>query len=137
MSTRLVSELLASKSQELFTIAPEETVQEALEVMAAKRISSLPVTRGADLVGILSERDYIRQSVPKRVAPWDVLVMDIMTAQVIAVSSNTTIRECMELMSRHRFRHLPVVDGKTLVGMLSISDIVRSLRPARIDFSPD
>jgi CBS domain-containing protein len=137
MSTRLVSELLASKSQELFTIAPEATVQEALEVMAAKRISSLPVTRGADLVGILSERDYIRQSVPKRVAPWDVLVMDIMTAQVIAVSSNTTIRECMELMSRHRFRHLPVVDGKTLVGMLSISDIVRSLRPARIDFSPD
>jgi len=137
MSTCVVRELLASKNRELFTILPEATVQKALEVMAAKRISSLPVTRGADLVGILSERDYIRQSVPKRVAPWDVLVKDIMTAHVISVSSNTTIRECMELMSRHRFRHLPVVDGKTLVGMLSISDIVRALRPARIDFPPD
>jgi CBS domain-containing protein len=137
MSTRMVSELLASKNRELFTIVPEATVQDALEVMATKRISSLPVTRGADLVGILSERDYIRQSVPKRVAPWDILVKDIMTADVISVSSNTTIRECMELMSRHRFRHLPVVDGKTLVGMLSISDIVRALRPARIDFPPD
>ncbi|MGD0493621.1 MAG: CBS domain-containing protein [Steroidobacteraceae bacterium] len=128
---------MASKNRELFTIVPEATVQDALEVMATKRISSLPVTRGADLVGILSERDYIRQSVPKRVAPWDILVKDIMTADVISVSSNTTIRECMELMSRHRFRHLPVVDGKTLVGMLSISDIVRALRPARIDFPPD
>jgi CBS domain-containing protein len=137
MSTRVVRELLASKNRELFTILPEATVQEALEVMATKRISSLAVTRGADLVGILSERDYIRQSVPKRVAPWDVLVKDIMTAHVISVNSNTTIRECMELMSSHRFRHLPVVDGKTLVGMLSISDIVRALRPARIDFPPD
>ena len=137
MSTRVVRELLASKNRELFTILPEATVQEALEVMATKRISSLPVTRGADLVGILSERDYIRQSVPKRVAPWDVLVKDIMTAHVLSVSSNTTIRECMELMSRHRFRHLPVVDDKTLVGMLSISDIVRALRPARIEFPPD
>ncbi len=105
--------------------------------MAAERISSLPVTQGADLVGILSERDYIRQSVPKRVAPWDVLVKDIMTAHVISVSSSTAIRECMELMSRHRFRHLPVVDDTTLVGILSISDIVRALRPARIDFPPN
>jgi CBS domain-containing protein len=112
-------------------------VQEALEIMASKRISSLPVTRGADLVGILSERDYIRQSVPRRIAPWDVLVRDIMTKNVICVTSDTTLRACMDLMSSHRIRHLPVVDGKTLVGMLSISDIVPALRPARIDFSPD
>jgi CBS domain-containing protein len=137
MSTRVVGELLASKNRQLFTILPEATVQEALEIMASKRISSLPVTRGAELVGILSERDYIRQSVPRRIAPWDVLVKDIMTADVICVTSDTTIRECMELMSNHRFRHLPVVDGKTLVGMLSISDIVRALQPARIDFPPD
>ena len=134
MSIRVVGELLASKDRQLFTILPEATVQEALEIMASKRISSLPVTRGADLVGILSERDYIRQSVPKRIAPWDVLVKDIMSKKVICVTSNTSVRECMELMSTHRFRHLPVVDGKTLVGMLSISDIVRALRPARIDF---
>lgn len=134
MSTRIVRDLLAGKNGELLTILPEATVQQALEVMAAKRISSLPVTQGSALVGILSERDYIRQSVPKRLAPWDVLVKDIMTANVISVNSDTSIRECMELMSRHRFRHLPVVDDTTLVGILSISDIVRALRPARIDF---
>jgi CBS domain-containing protein len=136
MSTRVVRELLQGKDHQLFTILPEATVQEALEIMASKRISSLPVTRGENLAGILSERDYIRQSVPKRIAPWDVLVKDIMTVNVISVTSDTAIRECMELMSRHRFRHLPVVDGKTLVGMLSISDILRALRPARIDFPP-
>jgi CBS domain-containing protein len=136
MSTRVVRELLQGKDHQLFTILPEATVQEALEIMASKRISSLPVTRGENLAGILSERDYIRQSVPKRIAPWDVLVKDIMTVNVISVTSDNTIRECMELMSRHRFRHLPVVDGKTLVGMLSISDILRALRPARIDFPP-
>jgi CBS domain-containing protein len=132
MSISVVSELLASKNSELFTILPEATVQEALEIMASKRISSLPVMRGADLIGILSERDYIRQSVPRRIAPWDVLVKDIMTKNVICVTSDTAIRECMKLMSSHRFRHLPVVDGETLVGMLSISDNVRALEPARI-----
>jgi CBS domain-containing protein len=136
MSACVVSELLASKNSQLFTILPEATVQEALEIMAAKRISSLPVTRGTDLIGILSERDYIRQSVPRRIAPWDVLVRDIMTENVICVTSDTAIRECMKLMSKHRFRHLPVVDGETLVGMLSISDIVRALQPASIDFPP-
>lgn len=136
MSTRVAGDLLAGKDRQLFTIAPEATVQEALEIMASKRISSLPVTRGADLVGILSERDYIRKSVPKRIAPWDVIVKDIMTEKVISVTSKTAIRECMELMSSHRFRHLPVVDGKKLIGMLSISDILRALRPARIDY-PD
>jgi len=136
MSTRVVSELLEGKGRELFTVSPEATVQQALEIMVAKRISCLPVTRGGDLAGILSERDYIRKAVPKRVAPWDVLVRDIMTEKVICVTPVDTIRECMELMCGNRIRHLPVVDGKTLVGILSISDIVRALRPANIDFPP-
>jgi len=136
MSTRVVSELLASKDRQLFTVSPEATVQEALETMVTSRISSLPVTSGANLVGIFSERDYIRKAVPKRVAPWDILVKDHMTENVICVTSANTIRECMELMCSNRIRHLPVVDGKLLVGMLSISDIVRALRPARIDFPP-
>jgi CBS domain-containing protein len=136
MSTRLVSELLANKDRQLFTVSPEATVQEALETMVTSRISSLPVTSGTNLVGIFSERDYIRKAVPKRVAPWDILVKDIMTENVICVTSDNTIRECMELMCSNRIRHLPVVDGKILVGMLSISDIVRALQPARIDFPP-
>jgi CBS domain-containing protein len=136
MSTRVVRDLLEGKVQQLLTILPEATVQEALEIMASRRISSLPVTIGADLVGIFSERDYIRRAVPKRIAPWDVLVKDIMTKEVVCVTMDNTIRECMELMSSHRFRHLPVVDAKLLVGMISISDILKALRPARIDFPP-
>lgn len=136
MSTRAVSELLEIKDQQLFTVSPEATVQEALEMMVTKRISSLPVTRGADLVGIISERDYIRKAVPKRVVPWDILVKNIMTENVICVTRDNTIQECMEIMCNNRIRHLPVVDGKTLVGMLSISDIVRMLRPAHIEFPP-
>jgi len=134
MSTRVVSELLASGDRQLFTISPEATVQEALETMVTRRISSLPVTSGANLVGIFSERDYIRKAVLKRLAPWDILVKDLMTEKVICVTSDNTVRECMELMSSNKFRHLPVIDAKKLVGMLSISDILKALRPARIDF---
>jgi CBS domain-containing protein len=134
MSTRVVRDLLKGKDQLLFTVAPDTTVQAALEIMASKRVSSLPVMTGSELVGIFSERDYIRRAVPKRIAPWDVLVKDLMTEKVICVTSDHTVRECMELMSSNKFRHLPVVDAKKLVGMLSISDILKALRPARIDF---
>jgi CBS domain-containing protein len=134
MSTRVVRNLLEGKSQPLYTVAPDATVQAALEIMASRRISSLPVMIGTDLVGIFSERDYIRRAVPRRIAPWDVLVKDLMTDKVISVTLDSTIRECMELMSSHKFRHLPVVDAKRLIGMLSISDILQALRPARIDF---
>jgi CBS domain-containing protein len=134
MPTRLVKDLLTGKESRIFTIAPDATVQEALEVMVSNRISSLPVTRESELVGILSERDYIRKAVPRRVLPWDMLVQEIMTVDVICVAPADTIQECMRLMSTNRIRHLPVVDGTALIGMLSISDIVRALRPARIDF---
>jgi CBS domain-containing protein len=134
MSTRVVRDLLQGKDQQLFTVAPDATVQAALEIMASKRVSSLPVMIGSELVGIFSERDYIRRAVPKRIAPWDVLVKDLMTDKVICVTADQSVRECMELMTGNKFRHLPVVDGKKLVGMLSISDILKALRPARIDF---
>jgi CBS domain-containing protein len=134
MSTRVVRDLLKGKDQQLFTVAPDATVQAALEIMASKRVSSLPVMVGSELVGIFSERDYIRRAVPKRIAPWDVLVKDLMTDKVICVTADQSVRECMELMTGNKFRHLPVVDGKKLVGMLSISDILKALRPARIDF---
>ena len=134
MSTRVVRDLLQGKDQQLFTVAPDATVQAALEIMASKRVSSLPVMIDSELVGIFSERDYIRRAVPKRIAPWDVLVKDLMTDKVICVTADQSVRECMELMTGNKFRHLPVVDGKNLVGMLSISDILKALRPARIDF---
>lgn len=136
MSTRTVGELLQGKDDQVYTVSPEASVQEALELMVAKGISSLPVTRGGTLVGIVSERDYIRKAVPRRIVPWEVRVQEIMTQAVICVTRNDTIRDCMERMTSNRIRHLPVVEGDTLIGMLSISDILRALRPARIDF-PD
>ena len=92
------------------------------------------MVQGNRLVGIISERDYIRKAVPRRVAPWDLQVRDLMTAQVICVSPSATIQECMERMSGNRIRHLPVLEGERLIGVLSITDVVRALRPARIDF---
>jgi CBS domain-containing protein len=134
VSTHLVKDLLQQKDAGLFTTTPETTVQDALEIMVSKGISSLAVLSGQELVGIISERDYIRKAVPKRIVPWEIKVRDIMTANVISVTSENTVRECMELMSSKRIRHLPVVDGKALIGMLSITDIIRALKPARIDF---
>jgi CBS domain-containing protein len=134
MATRTVGELLQAKDDHVFTISPEASVQEALELMVVESISSLPVTRGAELVGIVSERDYIRKAVPRRLVPWEIRVQEIMTQEVMCVTRSNSIQECMELMTSNRIRHLPVVEGRTLVGMLSISDIVRALRPARIDF---
>lgn len=134
MATRSVGQLIQSERREVFTVAPEATVQEALERMAEKRISSLPVTEGGALVGILSERDYIRKAVTRRIAPWDLQVRELMTRDVITVTRQDSIETCMELMTSRRIRHLPVVEGQRLVGMLSISDIVRALRPAKIEF---
>ena len=134
MATRLVSDLLEGRDSSVFTVSPEATVQEALEVMVSKSISSLPVTQAAEVVGIVSERDYIRKAVPRRIVPWEIRVREIMTKEVICVTRDDTIQKCMELMSSNRIRHLPVVHAKALIGMLSISDIVRALRPARIDF---
>jgi CBS domain-containing protein len=134
MSSHLVKDILQQKATVIFTTAPDATVQDALELMVSKSISSLPVISQGELVGIISERDYVRKAVPKRIVPWEIKVRDIMTADVISVTSENTVRECMELMSGKRIRHLPVVDGKALIGMVSITDIIRALRPARIDF---
>lgn len=128
-----VQDLLDSKKNYLLTIRPDQTVQEALEIMAANRISSLPVTEHDRLVGIVSDRDYVRKVAPKRIVPWNVKVMEIMTQQVVSVTRFDSIRECMRLMSARGFRHLPVLADRKLVGIVSITDVVRALSrsPAR------
>jgi CBS domain-containing protein len=89
MSTRVVRDLLKGKDQQLFTVAPDTTVQAALEIMASKRVSSLPVMVGSELVGIFSERDYIRRAVPRRIAPWDVLVKELDGRDEVVLTSGT------------------------------------------------
>ncbi|MDQ3197359.1 MAG: CBS domain-containing protein [Burkholderiales bacterium] len=125
-----VQQLLDSKPHSVVTIAEEVPVQEALELMARHKISALPVVSGSRLAGIVSERDYIRKAVPKRVAPWDITVGEIMTRDVFTVARSDSINACMDLMCANRIRHLPVMHGEALVGMLSITDVLRALRGA-------
>jgi CBS domain-containing protein len=122
-----VKELLEEKShKDLLTVRPDQPVQDALEIMAAHHISSLPVIEGTTLRGIISERDYIRKVVPRRVPPWEVLVREIMTESVICVTPERSVRDCMRLMTDNAIRHLPVVNAEgNLIDMVSITDVLR------------
>jgi CBS domain-containing protein len=117
--------LRAKQSQGVFTIAPGVTVLEALKVMAEKNVGALPVTEGGKLIGIISERDYARKGVLNGRSSVGTAVQDIMTRSVITVTTRQSIRECMSLMTDRHLRHLPVIDGDQLVGLLSIGDLVK------------
>ena len=127
-----VQQILDTKSStEVLTVSPDETVQSAIEIMAYKHVSSLPVVDGANLVGIISERDYIRKAAPERQLPWKIFIKDYMTRKVIHVTPEETVDNCMTIMTEKRIRHLPVMQGSALVGMVSISDLIRIRREGR------
>ncbi len=127
-----VGHLLEKKSNKIFTIKPENTLQEAMEIMAKEQISSLPVVGDNNsLIGIISERDYIRKAVPERKVPWEITVGDYMTADVISVTKSDYLQECMKIMSSNRIRHLPVLEDGDMIGLISITDVVRTLRSVR------
>jgi len=127
-----VGHLLEKKRNNIFTIKRDDSVQAALEIMAREKISSLPVVDDqGQLIGIISERDYIRKAVPERKAPWDVTVNDLMTENVLTVKQSDFLQECMKIMTTNRIRHLPVMNDDSLLGILSISDVVSALRSAR------
>lgn len=119
-----VSELLKGRENTLWHVHPEDTVFEALELLAQHEVGALMVMAQGRLVGIVSERDYTRKVALQGRNSRDTPVAEIMTRNVIVVSSATRTRECMALMSQHRIRHLPVVDGGTVLGMISIRDIM-------------
>ncbi len=120
-----VSQILDSKGHDVFSVTSDITVFEALKVMGEKNIGALPIIENGELKGIFSERDYARKVVLKNKTSRETLVSDIMTPNVITVSPNQNIDDCMELMSTKRIRHLPVVDDGKVVGLLSISDLVK------------
>ncbi|HST44842.1 MAG TPA: CBS domain-containing protein [Luteimonas sp.] len=124
---RTVRQLLASKTPEVFAVAPEVPVLEAIRLMAEKRIGAVLVLAGPHLAGILSERDYARKIVLDGRSSRDTPVADIMTAQVITVGLGHSVQACMELMTGHRIRHLPVVDGEQVLGVVSIGDLVKAV----------
>ena len=124
-----VSSVLRRKASDrnLLSISPDASVYEAIAMMAENSIGALLVVSNGRLVGILSERDYARKVVLQSRSSKDTHVGDIMTSPVVTVSPAHTVEECMRLMTDKRIRHLPVVDGSTIAGIVSIGDLVRSV----------
>ncbi|MDQ2778377.1 MAG: CBS domain-containing protein [Pseudomonadota bacterium] len=119
-----VSELLNKRDGTLWHVRPEDTVFEALQLLAQYEAGALMVMDGGRLVGVFSERDYTRKIALKGLNSKETTVADIMTTRVLSVKPTTGTRECMALMSEKKIRHLPVLDGDTVLGMISIRDIL-------------
>ena len=124
---RTVRQLLEAKAPEVFAIGPDAPVIDAIRLMAEKRIGAVVVMQEGRLVGILSERDYARKIVLQGRSSKDTPVRDIMTADVIRVGLNDTTDRCMQLVTDKRIRHLPVVDGDNVLGVVSIGDLVKAV----------
>jgi CBS domain-containing protein len=122
----IVQDLLDDKGRHVWSIAPDASVYEALQMMSDRHIGALMVTEGAKLVGVISERDYARKVILKGKASKATAVGEIMTSRVIYVTPLQTIEECMALMTNHGVRHLPVLDNDNLAGVVSIGDIVKA-----------
>src|ERR1700674_1468702 len=113
---QIVSQLLRVKGTEVFSVAPQDSVLHAIEVMATRHVGALLVMNQGSLVGIISERDYARKVILKNRSSHDTPVGDIMTSPPVTVTPHDTVHHCMELMTEGRFRHLPVVESGSVVG---------------------
>jgi CBS domain-containing protein len=123
---KTVKQVLESKSTGVVTIAPDASVFEALELMARKDIGAVVVMRDSRVVGIMSERDYARKVILHHKTSKEVTVEQIMTDKVLYVRPTQTVEQCMALMTDKHIRHLPVLEGERLIGVLSIGDLVKA-----------
>ena len=122
-----VSQLLALKHSGVITTHPESSVLKALQMMADHNVGALPVVQAEHLVGIFSERDYARKVVLLGKNSTQTTVSEIMSEKVFTVGPDSTVEDCMQMMSDKRIRHLPVLEGSKLVGILSIGDLVKTI----------
>jgi CBS domain-containing protein len=122
-----VNDILRTKGNKIFTIPPDTVVYRALELMVENNVSSLLVLQDEKLVGIFTERDYARKVILKGKASRDTLISEIMTANVVTVAPDTSIDECMHMMTHKFIRHLPVLREDKILGLVSIGDVVKSI----------
>ena len=124
---KLVQHLLDSKGRDIISVTAETSVLDAIKLMAEKMIGSLLIMQGDELKGIMTERDYARKVIIKGRSSESTEVGEIMTTDVCSASSQQTVNDCMALMDKRKIRHLPVIDDGTVVGMLSIGDLVQAI----------
>ena len=124
---KLVSDILDSKGHDLWAVKPDDTVFDSLQLMAEKEIGALLVMEGDRLVGIVTERDYARKVILEGKSSKTSSVAEVMTTRVLCVTPERTIDECMALMTDKRARHLPVLDHKRVIGVISIGDLVKTM----------
>ena len=124
---KTMGHFLTDNNRQIYSVRPNATVLEALELMAQKNIGALLVLDGETLAGIFSERDYARKVVLKGRTSNEALVKDIMTAQVITVQSMHNMEQCMQIMTEHHVRHLPIMERQQVKGLISIGDVVKEM----------
>jgi CBS domain-containing protein len=122
-----VKQLLQGKGHDVWSIGPEVSVYDAIAEMAKKEVGALAVLEGESLVGVISERDYARKVVLQGRSSRDTKVRDIMTTRVAYARPDQSVEDCMGMMTEKRVRHLPVMDGDKLLGMISIGDLVKAI----------
>ena len=126
-----VGAILALKGSAVWSIAPNSMVFDAIQLMADKNVGALPVVDNGQLVGMISERDYTRKVALQGKSSKDTPVREIMSHEVVTVNEADTISECMRVMTDSRIRHLPVMEGKKIIGLVSIGDLVREIISAQ------
>ena len=126
-----VSAILAHKGSAVWSIAPNATVFDAIQLMADKNVGALPVVENGKLAGMISERDYTRKVILKGKSSKETPVRDIMTQELITVDASDSVTECMRVMTDKRIRHLPVMEGSKMIGLVSIGDLVRRIISAQ------
>jgi CBS domain-containing protein len=126
-----VSAILAHKGSAVWSIAPNATVFDAIQLMADKNVGALPVVENGRLAGIISERDYTRKVILKGKSSKETPVSDIMTQGLVTADAGDSVTECMRVMTEKRIRHLPVMEGSKMIGLVSIGDLVRRIISAQ------